>query len=87
MKKIERIPYCMYLGKIIEEKGKHKEDIKERVKKGNVAAIISITIVNEKNFSNKRIDVGEKLLVCNNSHNSNRSRNMDKTNKNSRRVN
>ena len=52
----------MYLGKIIEEKGKHKEDIKERLKKGNVAAIISISIVNEKGLSNKRIEVGQKLL-------------------------
>ena len=30
---IERTPHHMYLGKIIEEKGKHKEDIKERMKK------------------------------------------------------
>ena len=52
----------MYLGKIIEEKGKHKKDIKERIKKGNVAAIISTTIVNEKNLRNKRIEVGKKLL-------------------------
>ena len=60
--KIERTPHHMYLGKIIEEKGKHKEDIKERIKKGNVAAIISTTIVNEKNLRNKRIEVGKKLL-------------------------
>ena len=52
----------MYLGKIIEEKGKHKEDIKERMKKGNVAAIISTSILNEKILSNKRIEVGIKLL-------------------------
>jgi len=51
-----------YLVKIIEEKLKHKEDIKERVKKGNVAVIISLTIVNENNLSNKRIDVGQKWL-------------------------
>ena len=52
----------MYLGKIIEEKGKHKEDIKERMIKGNAAAIISTSIVNEKNLTNKRIEVGLKLL-------------------------
>merc|ERR1711874_899115 len=51
-----------YLGKIIEEKGKHKEDIKERMIKGNAAAIISTSIINEKNLSNKRIEVGLKLL-------------------------
>ena len=51
--KIERTPHHMYLGKIIEEKGKHKEDIKERIKKGNVAAIISTTIVNENNLRTK----------------------------------
>merc|ERR1711874_662490 len=55
---IERTLHHMYLGKIIEEKGKHKEDIKERMIKGNAAAIISRTIVNEKNLTNKRIEVG-----------------------------
>jgi len=37
----------MYLGKIIEEKGKHKEDIKERLNKANIASNISENIIRE----------------------------------------
>merc|ERR1711874_591467 len=59
---IERTPHHMYLWKIIEEKGKHEEDIKERMIKGNAAAIISTSIINKKNLTNKRIEVGLKLL-------------------------
>ena len=35
----------MYLGKIIEEKEKHKEDIKERLKKAKIASSISENVI------------------------------------------
>ena len=60
--KIERVTSHMYLGKIIEEKGKHKEDIKERLNKANIASTISENIIREKGLNKKRIEVGVKLL-------------------------
>ena len=52
----------MYLGKIIEEKGKHKEDIKERLKKAKIASSISENVIVTKGLNHKRIEVGIKLL-------------------------
>ena len=59
---IERVPNHMYLGKIIEEKGKHKEDIKERLKKAKIASSISENVIIAKGLNHKRIEVGIKLL-------------------------
>ena len=59
---IERVPNHMYLGKIIEEKGKHKEDIKERLKKAKIASSISENVIVTKGLNHKRIEVGIKLL-------------------------
>merc|ERR1739840_19198 len=59
---IEIVPNHMYLGKIIEEKGKHKEDIKERLKKANIASSISKNVIVAKGLNHKRIEVGIKLL-------------------------
>ena len=61
-KEIMRAQNHMYLGKIIEEKGKHKEDIKERMKKAIAASTQSIKLVQERRLNNKRIEVGIKLL-------------------------
>merc|ERR1712106_845918 len=58
---IERVSSHMYLGKIIEEKGKHNGDIKERLNKAKIASSISENIIIEKGLNNKRI-VGVKLL-------------------------
>merc|ERR1739842_12254 len=59
---IERVPNHMYLGKIIEEKGKHKEDIKERFKKAKITSSISENVIVAKGLNHKRIEVGIKLL-------------------------
>ena len=61
-KEITRAQNHMYLGKIIEEKGKHKEDIKERLNKATVASTMSIKVINAKGLYNKRIEVGIRLL-------------------------
>merc|ERR1712055_528572 len=61
-KEIMRAQNHMYLGKIIAEKGKHKEDIKERLKKAIAVSTQSIKLVQEKRLNNKRIEVGIKLL-------------------------
>merc|ERR1712106_478544 len=59
---IEIVSSHIYLGKIIEEKGKHNEDIKERLNKAKIASSISENIIIEKGLNNKRIEVGVKLL-------------------------
>ena len=61
-KEIMRTQNHMYLGKIIEEKGKHKEDIKERLKKAISQSTLSINLVKERRLNKKRIEVGIKLL-------------------------
>merc|ERR1712106_877664 len=59
---IERVASHKYLGKIIEEKLKGKEEIKERIKKANAAASEAFTLMNRKELNNKRISIGIKLL-------------------------
>merc|ERR1712008_466722 len=49
-------------GKIIEEKGKHKEHLKERLKKAKIASSISENVIIAKGLNHKRIEVGIKLL-------------------------
>ena len=59
---IKRVTSHKYLGKIIEEKPKDKEEIKERIKKAKSQTNESMVVVNNKNLNRKRIDIGIKLL-------------------------
>lgn len=59
---IERVANHKYLGKIIEEKAKGKEEVKERIRKANAAASEALTLINSKELKNKRISIGIKLL-------------------------
>ena len=60
--KIERAKSHKYLGKIIEEKGKIKEEIIERLEKARTAAIQTMVVIYQKELSHKRIEVGILLL-------------------------
>ena len=59
---IKRVTHHKYLGKIIEEKPKDKEEIKERIKKAKAQTNESMVVVNNKNLNRKRFDIGIKLL-------------------------
>ena len=59
---IKRVTSHKYLGKIIEEKPKDKEEIKERIKKAKDKTNESMRIINNNNLNRKRIDIGNKLL-------------------------
>ena len=59
---IKRAKSHKYLGKIIEEKGKIKEEIKERMEKAQTQAIQTMSVIYQKEMSRKRVEVGIKLL-------------------------
>merc|ERR1739842_87198 len=59
---IERVESHKYLGKIIEEKFKGKEELKERIRKAKAATNEAFTLMNRKELNNKRISIGIKLL-------------------------
>ena len=79
---IERTKSHKYLGKIIEENGKIKEEIKERIKitKRQVNQVFQVIDKNE--LSSKRIEVGNKATPGSNNANTNIwSRNMEQVNR------
>ena len=59
---IERVPNHKYLGKIVEEGNKEKEEIKERIKQARGKSNECLSIINNSKLRKKRIDVGLKLL-------------------------
>ena len=59
---IERVTSHTYLGKIIEEKIKDKEEIQERLKKAKAQTTQSFVVIDRKKLNRKRIEVGIKLL-------------------------
>ena len=59
---IERVTSHTYLGKIIEEKIKDKEEIQERIKKAKAQTTQSFVVIDRKKLNRKRIEVGIKLL-------------------------
>ena len=59
---IERTKSHKYLGKIIEENGKIKEEIKERIKIAKMQVNQAFQVIDKNELSRKRIEVGIKLL-------------------------
>merc|ERR1712055_121760 len=55
---IERVESHKYLGKIIEEKIKGKEELKDRIRKAKAATNEAFTLMNRKELNNKRISIG-----------------------------
>ena len=59
---IKRARSHKYLGKIIEEKGKIKEEIKKRMEKATTQAIQTMIVIKHQEMCHKRIEVGIRLL-------------------------
>ena len=59
---VDRVQSHKYLGKMIEEENKEKEEIKQRITKAIGKTNECMSIINKNRFRKKRIDIGLKLL-------------------------